>query len=204
MAEPHTTAYTEIACVVDRSGSMQHIASDAIGGFNSFLKAQKEHPGEARLTLVLFDHEYQVLHTGVDIRLVPPLDTSTYVPRGTTALLDAIGRTIDDVGVRLGGMPESERPDKVIMAILTDGLENASKDYTYERVSEMIRHQSGKYNWEFVFLAANQDAMASAARISIAAQDAYSFAATGEGVQVAYATLSSEVSRRRGPGKGEA
>lgn len=189
--------FTEIACVVDRSGSMQSISSDAIGGFNSFLESQLAVPGEARLTLVLFDHEYMVLYNGIDLPRVRPLDRTTYVPRGTTALLDAVGRTIDDLGARLARTPEPERPAKVIVAILTDGLENASRDYSYTRVAEMIRHQQEIYSWEFIFLAANQDAIAAAGKLSIAAKDAYHFAATGEGVREAYAALSADVGRRR-------
>jgi hypothetical protein len=189
---------TEIACVVDRSGSMQSIASDAIGGFNAFLEQQKAFPGEAHFTLVLFDHEYDIVHRSADIQSVTPLDATTYIPRGTTALLDAVGRTIDDLGARLAQMPEAERPGKVIFAILTDGMENASRDYTLDRVSKMIEHQRAKYGWEFIFLAANQDAIATAGRMSIQAQDAINFDATGQGVRAAYQNLSSQVLHRRG------
>jgi len=188
---------TEIVCVVDRSGSMGAMRREAIGGFNAFLSAQKAEPGEAVLTLVLFDHEYELVHDAVPIAQVPPLDGETYEPRGTTALLDAVGRTIDDVGRRLAGTPEPQRPDKVIVAILTDGLENASQDYTHRKVAKMIAHQREKYSWEFVFLAANQDAIATAARMSIDAADAIGFAGTAEGVRDAYVCMSSEVSRRR-------
>lgn len=188
---------TEIACVLDRSGSMNAIAGDAIGGFNTFLAAQQALPGTARLTLVLFDHEYQLAHNNVPIQDVPPLDEHTYVPRGMTALLDAVGRTIDDMGARLAATPEAERPAKVIVAILTDGMENASRDYTYDKVSSMIRHQQQKYSWEFIFLAANQDAISSAAKLSIHADNAIAFQATGVGIRHANMRLSDEVSRRR-------
>ncbi len=188
---------TEIACVIDRSGSMSSICSDAIGGFNSFLVGQQAQPGEARLTLVLFDHEYDVRYRGAPLHAVQPLDTTIYVPRGTTALLDAVGRTIDDLGLRLHHPPEAERPSKVIVAILTDGAENASKDYTYQRVAQMIRHQRERYSWEFIFLAANQDAIAAASRLAIDAQDTVTFAATGNGVRAAYSRLDADVSARR-------
>ena len=122
---------------------------------------------------------------------------TTYVPAGMTALLDAVGRTIDAVGQRLSDTPEAERPGKVIVAILTDGLENASKDYSRGKVSEMIQHQRDVYKWEFIFLAANQDAIASARSISIHAHDAMPFQSTGEGVRHAYASMSEEVTRRR-------
>jgi uncharacterized protein YegL len=188
---------SDIICIVDRSGSMAQITSDAIGGFNTFLQAQKEEPGEARLSLVLFDHEYLLVHDAVPIATVPPLTGETYVPRGTTALLDAIGRTIAAVGERLAATPEPERPGKVIVAILTDGLENASREYTHERISEMIRHQREEYAWEFVFLAANQDAIAAAVSLSINAKDAYSFDASADGIVAAYARMSEEVSFKR-------
>ncbi len=189
---------TEIAFVLDRSGSMNPIAADAIGGFNTFLAAQQALPGQARLTLVLFDHEYLVPHNNVDIHAVPPLDATTYVPRGMTALLDAVGRTIDDAGARLAATPEAERPAKVIVAILTDGQENASRDYTFVKVAAMIKHQQEKYSWEFVFLAANQDAIAAAGALSIREQDAIAFAATPQGVRQAHMAVSDRVTLARG------
>jgi hypothetical protein len=188
---------TEIAFVLDRSGSMHSIAGDAIGGFNTFLAQQQAQPGAARLTLVLFDHEYLVAHDNVDIHSVPLLDDHTYVPRGMTALYDAVGRTIDAAGIRLSTTPEAERPGKVIVAILTDGMENASRDYNNRRVADMIRHQQEKYSWEFIFLAANQDAMATAGTLAIQAKDAIAFDATGPGVRMAMARVSEETSRRR-------
>lgn len=189
---------TEIAFVLDRSGSMNPIAGDAIGGFNTFLHDQQALPGEARLTLVLFDHEFLVTHNNVNIRMVGPLDAKTYVPRGMTALLDAVGRTIDDMGARLAATPEDQRPSKVIFAILTDGQENASRDYTFTKVAGMIKHQQDKYQWEFFFLAANQDAIAAAGALSIAPKDAIAFQATGQGVRKAQDDLSNRVAASRG------
>jgi hypothetical protein len=188
---------TEIAYILDRSGSMQSLASDAIGGFNSFLKSQKETEGRANFTLVLFDHEYLVPHKNLDIQQVPDLDERTYVPRGNTALLDAIGRTVDELGSYLASLPEERRAEKVIVAIFTDGLENASTRYSRERVSEMIKHQQEKYNWEFLFLAANQDAIATAATLSIPAPQAMHFAATPAGVRYSQDMLSERVSKSR-------
>ena len=188
---------SDIICILDRSGSMESIRSDAIGGFNTFLADQKQQPGEAYFTLVLFNHDYLLVHDHVPIAQAKPLDGRTYQPQGTTALLDAVGRTIDDVGNRLSGTPEPERPSKVIVAILTDGLENASKDYSRDRVAQMIKHQQEKYSWEFIFLAANQDAIATAREISIAAKDAMTFAATPDGVYNANLQMSREVARRR-------
>jgi hypothetical protein len=176
---------------------MEAIRSDAMGGFNTFLEEQKKHPGEAHFTLVLFSDVYDLVHDCVDIRTVPLLDEGTYVPGGATALLDAIGRTVDEVGRRLHDTTEQDRPRKVIVAILTDGLENSSTDYSQKQIAERIRHQQEKYRWEFLFLAANQDAIASAAQMSIQAEDAVSFKATPSGVRGTYRKLSSEVSRRR-------
>lgn len=193
----------EMVCIVDRSGSMDAISSDAIGGFNSFIEGQKQQPGQARFTLVLFDHEYLVVHESEDIARVPPLDATTYVPRGTTALLDAIGRTIDDVGKRLHDTPEPERPGTVIIAILTDGMENASKDYTQNRIAAMIKHQQEKYDWQFLFLAANQDAIATAGSLSIDAQDAQAYQATPEGIRDVYAELGQAVNARRQGRRGD-
>lgn len=188
---------TEIAYVLDRSGSMQSLVSDAIGGFNSFLSSQQQLEGRANFTLVLFDHEYMVVHKSVDIRQVPELTARTYVPRGQTAMLDAVGRTIDDLGARLAGTPEAQRPAKVIVAIFTDGLENASTDYTHERLAAMIKHQQEVYNWEFLFLAANQDAVASAAKIAIPAAQAMNFAASPTGVRQSQEDLAKRVSASR-------
>jgi hypothetical protein len=187
----------EITCVVDRSGSMASIAPDAIGGFNTFLESQKAEPGSARLTLVLFDHEYMVVHESADIQSVPPLDENTFVPRGTTALLDALGRTIDDLGKRLAATPEEDRPGKVIVAILTDGMENASQVYSYEKIAAMITHQRDVYKWDFVFLAANQDAIAEAGKLAIGADASFAFKATGQGVRHAFTTMGSRVSESR-------
>ena len=194
---------TEIVCILDRSGSMDSLRADAIEGINAFIAQQQKLPGEARLTVVLFDHEYLLFLDGIPLAEAPLFNADIYVPRGTTALLDAVGRTIDDVGKRLSQTPEDQRPGKVIVAILTDGLENASTDYTYERVAQMIQHQREKYNWEFIFLAANQDAIASAAHISIEAQATVSFVASPAGVRQAYADMGDRVAEaRRRPREG--
>jgi len=158
---------TEIAYILDRSGSMASMVEPAIAGFNQFLKEQRGAPGQARLTLVLFDDEYLVPCRSIPIGEATELDTTTYVPRACTALLDAIGRTINELGERLAATPEDERPGQVIVAIFTDGLENASQEFDHHKISEMIRHQREAYNWQFLFLAANQDAIATAAAMGI-------------------------------------
>jgi hypothetical protein len=188
---------TEIAYVLDRSGSMQTLVSDAIGGFNAFLNNQQKLEGSANFTLVLFDHEYLVLHKSVDIRNVPALNETTYVPRGQTAMLDAVGRTVDDLGAHLASVPEHKRPAKVIIAIFTDGLENASRVYTTERLAASIQHQQEKYNWEFLFLAANQDAIASAAKIAIPVAQAMNYIASPAGVRESQERLDARVTQSR-------
>ncbi len=163
---------TEIAYILDHSSSMHLLVESAITGFNTFLKDQQATPGEANLTLVLFDNEYSLHADCSPITEVRPLDASTYVPRGCTALLDAIGRTIDNIGKKLAETPEKDRPGKVIVAIYTDGYENASTDYDTRKISKMIRHQTDNYDWEFLFLAANEDAIATAASYGIDSKNA--------------------------------
>ena len=191
------TDLTEIVCIIDRSGSMEPVRSDAIGGFNAFLEAQQKLPGDAHLTLVLFDHEYDRVLDAVPLAAVQPFTAETYMPRGTTALLDAVGRTIDDVGDRLANTPEVVRPGKVLVCILTDGMENASRDYTRDRVKGMIEHQQQKYGWEFMFLAANQDAFGEAGAMGIASQDAASYVSDGPGTYAAYQRVSERAARAR-------
>lgn len=176
---------------------MQRIKADAIGGFNAFLEAQKAVPGDAQLTLVLFNHGYKLVYDGVGITKVPPLTEAEYQPAGTTALLDAIGRTIDDVGERLATTPEKQRPSKVIVSIMTDGLENASKDYTQARIAEMIKHQAAKYSWEFIFLGANMDAFQVASALNIKTQNTSNFAASADGTRAAFKVNAEMVARKR-------
>ncbi len=187
----------EIICIIDRSGSMAAIASDAIGGFNTFLDGQKKVPGEATLTFVQFDTEYEVVHENKPLHEVPALDERTYQPRGGTALLDAVGRTIDDVGRRLSNMAENNRPEKVIVAILTDGEENSSRQYSLSKIEEMITHQKDKYQWDFIFLGANQDAFAEAAKIGIDAKYTANFVGSAKGIHEGYKRMGGMVMERR-------
>lgn len=172
---------TEIAYILDRSGSMSSLAESAIDGFNCFLGDQLSAPGEANLSLILFDDQYLTPYKRVPILEVPNLTTAIYEPRGTTALLDAIGRTVHELGEKLSQLPEHERPGQVIIAIFTDGYENASTQYTLQAINKLITHQREKYQWQFLFLGANQDAIATASGMGIAAEDAATFEATPQG-----------------------
>lgn len=150
---------SEIIIVLDRSGSMESVKTDTIGGFNAFLKRHKEEAkGEVLITLAQFDDRYDIMYSGSPVWNAPLLTSETYVPRGMTALYDAVGRTINEIGSRLSKTPEYDRPSKIIFVILTDGHENSSKEFTQSRVQELIKHQTEKYSWQFVFLGADQDA----------------------------------------------
>jgi len=188
---------SEIICILDKSGSMSPIMNDAIGGFNSFLKLQKEEEGEATLTLVQFDHEYDKIYDNVDINEVEELTNATYQARGSTALYDAIGKTINEVGARLNSTAAADKPDKVIVAILTDGEENSSLEFTQSQIADMIKLQKEEYSWEVIFLAANQDSFEVGRALNIKAADSFDFQATGAGVRDAYATMSSTVASYR-------
>lgn len=190
-------AFTEIAVILDRSGSMQSIASDAIGGFNAFLAAQRREPGTARLSLVLFDDHYEVPLNSVPLAEVPDLTAHTFVPRGSTALFDAVGRTLDETAARSAALPAAQRPEKTIIAILTDGEENASRHFSREQIRQKITHFRELLGWEFVFLAANQDAFTAAAGMGILREDAANFVATPAGAGVAFSALSDRVSEKR-------
>ena len=157
----------EIICIWDRSGSMQSLVSDAIGGFNSFLEKEKKNSPDSRLTLVLFHDYWEIVEDGAKITAVAPLNEKSYVPQGCTALYDTIGDTMNAVGQRLDKTAPEARPSKVLVAIFTDGLENASTKFSSKQIQEMIRHQREVYSWEFLFLAANQDAIATGERIGV-------------------------------------
>ncbi|HZS55653.1 MAG TPA: vWA domain-containing protein [Bryobacteraceae bacterium] len=182
--------YTEIAFILDRSGSMGSCREAAIQGFNRFLQEQQQLEGLARLTLVLFDDKYLTAINALPVAEVLPLDHKTYLPRGTTALLDAIGHTVDQLEARLTGMPEKVRPGQVIIAILTDGLENASRQYTWRQIADRIKQQTERYGWTFLFLGANQDAIATAAQMNIAMNNAALYIADAPGTLASHAALS--------------
>lgn len=147
---------TEIVAIIDRSGSMYSLIGDTIGGFNSFIEEQKKGPGKALLTLVQFDTQYEINYQAKDVNEVSPLDETSYVPRGGTALFDAVARTVNEVGQRLSKTPEDQRPGTVIFLVITDGQENSSQEFGgtqgQSKVSEMVKHQIEKYSWEFVYM----------------------------------------------------
>ena len=177
---------TEIAYILDRSGSMAPVTEAAIAGFNHFLRDQQQGElvgeGIARLTLVLFDDEYLVPIDNLPVSEVVALDTTTYVPRGSTALLDAVGTTIDAFKSRIRALPKAQQPAKVIFAIFTDGYENASVKFSWTDIAGKIRRRREKDGWEFLFLAANQDAIATAAQMNIHAHDSASASVGEKGV----------------------
>ncbi|MBH0158123.1 MULTISPECIES: vWA domain-containing protein [Fictibacillus] len=187
---------TEIVFLLDRSGSMSGLERDTIGGFNSFIKRQVERKGKTLLTTVLFDDQYEILWNGVAAEQAH-LTSEDYYVRGTTALLDAVGKTILDVGYRLSRTEENDRPGKVIFVITTDGMENASSEFTHEKVKNLIEHQQEKYNWDFIFMGANIDVIAEAKNLGIKEEDAFRFEATDEGVENLYAMMSEEIIQRR-------
>lgn len=194
------TDLTDITMVIDRSGSMQSIQSDAEGGINSFIEQQKQEPGEANVTLVQFDTDYEFVHSGVPIKQVP---TFTLVPRGSTALLDAVGRAINETGARLAAVDESQRPGLVVFVIVTDGEENSSREFTRDQIRTMVEHQQSAYKWQFTFLAANQDAFAAGGSMGIA-QDGIAAYSLGK-VQGTWNAAAKKMSRmRKAAGEGVA
>lgn len=177
---------SELVFILDRSGSMSHLVDDTIGGYNSMIEQQKLEPGEAYVTTVLFDDEYDLLHDHVDLKEIKPITRKEYFARGCTALLDAIGKTINSVGQRLSDTPEEERPEKVIFMITTDGMENASIEFTKAKIKEMIEHQQDKYSWVFMFLGANMDAVSEAGSLGINSLHAHTYTASAQGTSSVY------------------
>ena len=181
---------TDITIILDRSGSMASVQDDTIGGFNSFLGEQQKDEGEAALSLVQFDDQYEVVYADKDLQNADKLNDRTFQPRGSTALYDAIGRTIQSTGQRLAALPESERPDKVVLMILTDGFENSSREFSAQKINQMIGHQRNVYSWDFVFIGANQDAVLSAHQIGIDDKAALTYAHNAQGTLEAFASVS--------------
>lgn len=184
---------TELVFILDRSGSMAGLEGDTIGGFNAMIKKQKKEPGEAYVSTVLFDNETEVIHDRVDIKKIELLTDREYYVRGCTALLDAVGGAIHHIGNVHKYAREEDRPEKTLFVITTDGMENASRKYSYDRVKMMIERQQDKYGWEFIFLGANIDAAKEAARFGICEDRAANYHADSTGTAVIYEAVSEVV-----------
>lgn len=189
---------TEMVFILDRSGSMGNLASDTIGGFNSMIAKQKDEQGEAYVTTILFDDQYELLHDHIDINKINSMTNKEYFARGCTALLDAIGKSINSIGARINGEDENVRPDKVVFIITTDGFENSSKEFTRQKIKEMIKHQQEKYSWTFMFLGANMDAVREAASLGINTDFAKTYTASNIGTQSVFTSMSKAMSCARG------
>lgn len=191
---------TELVYILDKSGSMQGLEKDTIGGYNAMLAQQRTVEGDCVITTVLFDNQYQLLHDRIDIRAVRPLTQREYFVGGSTALLDAIGKTIDKIHTAQKNTAEDYRAERVLFVIITDGAENASRRYSSMQVKEMIRRQKEKYGWEFIFLGANIDAVETAGRFGIDADRAVDYVPDGEGTALNFRMMSETVAAFRAYG----
>jgi hypothetical protein len=191
--------YTHISVILDRTGSMESVRDDIIGGFNAFLNAQKADPGLASLTLVQFDSQdpYEVVHQFKLLAEVPELTRETFVPRASTPLLDAIGRGINDLEKNLADIIENERPSRVIMVIITDGQENASREFRKDQIEKMIKEKQEKAAWQFVFLSADLAAIGDALATGMRPSAVMAHDKDGHGTSAAWAALSRSISDYR-------
>ena len=188
---------TELVFILDRSGSMSGLEQDTIGGYNSLLKKQKSESGEAVITTVLFDDRYELLHDRINLKGVAPITDKEYFVRGSTALLDAIGGTIDKIGNAQKHTEMEEQAEKVMFVITTDGMENASREYSCDKIKTMIERQKKQYGWEFLFIGANIDAVETASKFGINADRAANYHADSKGTAVLYDAISETVCSMR-------
>ena len=188
---------TEIVFILDRSGSMSGLEADTIGGYNSLIAKQKKEEGEAYVSTVLFDDEITVLHDRVDLEKVEPMTDREYYVQGCTALLDAVGGAIHHIGNVHKYARQEDVPEKTLFIITTDGMENSSKRYTYEKVKKMVERQKEKFGWEFLFLGANIDAVKEAGRFGIKPERAVRYECDREGTAVNYKVLNQTISMVR-------
>ena len=188
---------TELVFILDKSGSMSGLEKDTIGGFNSMLDQQRKVDGECVITTVLFDNRYELLHDRIDIRAVQPITGKEYFVGGSTALLDAIGKTIHKIGTVQKNTAEEYRAEKVMFVIITDGEENASRHYSSMQIREMIQRQKERYGWEFIFLGANIDAVETAGRFGIDADRAVDYVPDSEGTELNFRIMSQTVATFR-------
>ena len=195
---------TEIVFILDRSGSMSGLEGDTIGGYNSMIEKQKKEEGEALISTVLFDDKVEILHDRQELGKVEKITDKEYFVRGCTALLDAVGGAIHHISHIHKGMPEEERPEKTLFIITTDGMENASKKYSYGKVKKMVEKRKEKDHWEFVFLGANIDAVEVAGRFGVAANRAVRYECDSAGTALNFHVMSKMVSRARACGSAKA
>ena len=188
---------TELVFILDRSGSMAGLESDTIGGFNAMVEKQKREPGEALVTTVLFDSTWEILHDRLPLEKVPPMTAKDYSVGGCTALLDAVGGTVRHIARIHKYARREDVPDRTLVVITTDGRENASRTYTYDRVQKLIRHEQEKYGWEFLFLGANIDAAREAARFGIRSDCAADYHADSIGTEAVYESVCEAVCQVR-------
>ena len=188
---------TELVFILDRSGSMSGLEADTIGGFNSLIAKQKKEEGTAFISTVLFDDQAEVLYDRISLDRIEPMNDRQYYVRGCTALLDALGGAIHHIGNVHKYAREEDRPEKTIFIITTDGMENSSHRYTYDKVKKMVERQRDRYGWEFLFLGANIDAIEVAGRFGVQANRAVNYECDSEGTQLNYEVLSKAVSRVR-------
>ncbi|MAT42264.1 MAG: hypothetical protein CL609_07985 [Anaerolineaceae bacterium] len=188
---------TELVFILDKSGSMSGLEKDTIGGYNTMLEKQKAIQGECHITTVLFDNNYELLHDRFDIRAVSPITENEYQVGGSTALLDAIGRTIHKIGSAQKHTAEDYRAEKVMFVIITDGEENSSREYSLAKIKEQIERQKTNYGWEFIFLGANIDAVQTAGRFGISADRAVEYLADSEGTNLNFRVMSAAVAEFR-------
>ncbi|QCJ42881.1 VWA domain-containing protein [Bacillus sp. S3] len=184
---------TELVFILDKSGSMAGLEADTIGGYNAMLMKQQKAEGEAIVTTVLFDHDYELLHDRINVKGISPITEEDYEVGGTTALLDAIGFTVQKMVNVQKRTSESERAEKVLFVITTDGMENASREFTTDKIKKIIQHQKDKYGWEFLFLGANIDAVTTAAQFGIEEEFAVDYHADHVGTQVNYEAVNEAV-----------
>ena len=184
---------TELVFIIDRSGSMSGLESDTIGGFNSMIRKQKQAEGEALISTVLFDNESEVLNYRVNVKDIQPMTEHDYTVRGTTALIDAIGGAIHHIGNVHKYARQEDVPEHTMFVITTDGMENASRYYSSDKVKKMIERQKVKYGWEFLFLGANIDAVETASHFGIGADRAVNYNCDSEGTALNYEVVSDAI-----------
>jgi len=190
--------YSKLVYIMDRSGSMHGLTEKSVEGFNKFVEDQKKIEGTADLTLVIFDTEYETVFEDVDIQKVRQISANDIFARGMTALHDSVGRTIDSLGLKLDKLTENEKPEHVVVVVMTDGHENSSKEYSAEQIKKLITQQEDDYNWNFLFMGANQDSFVEGGKLGFKASNISNYVPSDFGTRSAYASTSNFVGNIRG------